>query len=146
MADLPQLPSVREALQEAMRLYPPAWIIARSVETADEIGGYEVPKGSIVFVSPWVVHRNPKVWEDPEGFDPQRFSPARAETLPRGAYFPFGGGPRLCIGNGFAMMEAELVLATIAQKLRFELVPGAPVELEPSITLRPRHGIRMMVR
>ncbi len=144
LSDLPRLPLLRMTIEESMRLYPPAWLVARSATGADEIDGYQIPAGSIVFVSPYVVHRNPRLWRDPEGFDPQRF--ASADALPRGAYFPFGGGPRQCIGNGFAMMEAQLVLATIAQKFALELVPGHPVELEPSITLRPRHGMRMAVR
>ena len=142
--DLPRLKLLRMTIEESMRLYPPAWLIARSATGADEIGGYEIPAGSIVFVSPYVVHRHPRYWRDPEGFDPQRF--ADADALPKGAYFPFGGGPRLCIGNGFAMMEAGLVLATLAQKFRFELVPGHPTEAEPSITLRPRHGMKMSAR
>ena len=95
-----------------------------------------------MFVCPYVVHRHPQYWEDPEGFDPHRFE----KEPPRGAYFPFGGGPRQCIGNGFATMEAELVLATMAQRVRFELPPGASLSLEPSITLRPRGGLTMTVR
>jgi cytochrome P450 len=139
--DLPRLRFTKMVIEESMRLYPPAWIIARSVVETDEIGGYQIPAGSIVFVSPYVVHRHPKFWQDPEGFDPRRFE----NEKPRGAYFPFGGGPRMCIGNGFATMEAELVLATIAQRVRFELQPGHPVVLDPSITLRPRHGMKMRV-
>ena len=140
--DLPKLTQTRRILQEAMRLYPPAWIIGRSAKGPDQIGGYEIPARSIVFVSPYVVHRHPELWSDPEGFDPQRF----AREPPRGAYLPFGAGPRMCIGNGFASMEAELVLATMAQRVRFELVPGGEVELDPSITLRPRHGVSMTLR
>jgi cytochrome P450 len=140
--DLPRLTLTRRIVQEAMRLYPPAWIISRSATGADEIGGYEIPPRSLVFISPYVVHRHPGLWEDPEGFDPQRF----AREPPRGAWLPFGGGPRMCIGNGFATMEAELVLATLAQRLRFELVPGVEVKLQPSITLRPRNGVPMTVR
>jgi len=139
--DLPALTLTRRILQESMRLYPPAWIIARSVIGRDEIAGYEIPARSILLISPYVVHRHPGLWEDPEGFDPQRFASEPA----RGAYLPFGGGPRMCIGNAFATMEAELVLATLAQRLRFDLVPGGNVELEPSITLRPRHGVKMRV-
>ena len=144
VAGLPRLPLLKMTVEESMRLYPPAWLVARSATGADEIGGYEIPAGSIVFVSPYVVHRHPRLWRDPEGFDPQRF--ASTETLPRGAYFPFGGGPRQCIGNGFAMMEAQLVLGTLVQKFALELVPGHRVEAEPSITLRPRYGMRMAVR
>ncbi len=141
-ADLPRLPLLKMLIEESMRLYPPAWLIARSATGADEIDGYEIPAQSLVFVSPYIVHRSPRLWRDPEGFDPERF----AQAPPRGTYFPFGGGPRQCIGNGFAMMEAQLVLATLAQKFALELVPGHPVALEPSITLRPRHGMRMSVR
>ncbi len=144
MEDLPKLRFNRMVIEESMRLYPPAWIIARSANGADEIGGYEIPAGSIVFVSPWIVHRHPKLWDDPEGFDPHRFSSEKA--LPKGAYFPFGGGPRLCIGNSFAMMEAELVLATLAQRVKFELQPGHRVVPDPGITLRPRYGMKMLVR
>jgi cytochrome P450 len=140
--DLPKLTLTRRILQESMRLYPPAWIIARSAIGADEIGGYEIPARSILLISPYVVHRHPGLWEDPEGFDPQRFASEPA----RGAYLPFGGGPRMCIGNAFATMEAELVLATLAQRLQFDLVPGSGVELEPSITLRPRNGVKMRIR
>jgi cytochrome P450 len=140
--DLARLPLTRATIEESMRLYPPAWIISRSVNGQDEIGGFEIPGRSLVFVSPYVVHRNPRLWPDPEGFDPQRFM----TPPPRGAYFPFGSGPRQCIGNGFASMEAELVLATLAQRVRFELVPGHPVAPEPSITLRPRYGVKMIVR
>jgi cytochrome P450 len=144
MEDLPKLRFNKMVIEESMRLYPPAWIIARSASAADEIGGYEIPAGSIVFVSPWIVHRHPGLWDDPEGFDPQRFSSEKA--LPKGAYFPFGGGPRQCIGNSFATMEAELLLATIAQRVKFDLQPAHPVVLDPSITLRPRYGIKMYVR
>ena len=139
--DLPRLRFTKMLLEESMRLYPPAWIIARSASGADEIGGFEIPAGSIVFVSPYIVHRHPRMWDDPEGFDPHRFE----KEPPRGAYFPFGGGPRACIGSGFAMMEAQLVLATIAQRVKFELVSGHPVELEPSITLRPKFGLLMQI-
>jgi cytochrome P450 len=140
--DLSRLTLTRRTVQEAMRLYPPAWIIARSASGADEIGGFPIPAGSLVLISPYVVHRHPGLWSNPEGFDPQRFASEPA----RGAYLPFGAGPRMCIGSGFASMEAELVLATLARDVAFELPPGEPVELEPSITLRPKHGLAMTVR
>ena len=140
--DLPRLTLTRRILQEAMRLYPPAWIISRSATGADEIGGFPIPAGSLILISPYVVHRHPGLWSNPEGFDPERF----AVEPPRGAYLPFGGGPRMCIGNAFASMEAELVIATLAQDLTFELAPGEPVDLEASITLRPRKGVAMAVR
>jgi cytochrome P450 len=140
--DLPRLTLTRRILQEAMRLYPPAWIISRSATGADEIGGFPIPAGSLILISPYVVHRHPGLWSNPEGFDPDRF----AAEPPRGAYLPFGAGPRMCIGNAFASMEAELVIATLAQDLTFELAPGEPVDLEASITLRPRKGVAMTVR
>jgi cytochrome P450 len=142
MEDLPKLRFNKMVVQEAMRLYPPAWVITRSVNEADQIGGYDIPAGSLVFISPYVTHRHPRYWDDPEGFDPRRFEREPA----KGAYYPFGAGPRQCIGSAFAMMEAELVLATLAQRVRLELAPGAPVELDPSITLRPKNGLLMTVR
>jgi cytochrome P450 len=139
LEDLPRLRRTRMILDESMRLYPPAWVVTRSVRADDEVDGYHVPAGSMVIVSPYVTHRDPTLWPNPEGFDPDRF----AGEQPRYAYFPFGGGPHLCIGAGFAMMEAQLVLATVVQRLRLDLVPGHPIEYEPLVTLRPRHGIRM---
>lgn len=143
IADLPKLQWTSMVIKEGLRLYPPAWLIARSPSDDDEIGGYFVPKGSLVFVSPYVTHRHPEVWEDPEGFDPERFAPEREAQLPRFAYFPFAGGPRQCIGNRFAMVEAQLVMARIAQRYRLDLVPGHPVIPEPTVTLRPREGLAM---
>jgi cytochrome P450 len=140
--DLPKLRFNKMVLQEALRLYPPAWLISRSVEGPDQIGGFDLPAGSIAFVAPYITHRHPRFWEDPEAFDPRRFE----REPPRGAYYPFGAGPRQCIGSAFAMMEGELVLATLVQRLRLELAPGAPVELDPSITLRPKGGLAMTVR
>src|SRR5207244_314711 len=111
----------------------------RSTAAADEIGGYAIPANAMVIVSPYVTHRDPTLWPDPEGFDPERF--AVESNAPRYAYFPFGGGPHLCIGAGFAMMEATIVLATITQRLRLDLEPARPVAVEPLVTLRPRPGI-----
>jgi cytochrome P450 len=145
LADLPRLKLTRAVIEEALRLYPPAWLISRSVTEDDEIGGFHIPARSIVFVCPFIVHRDARVWENPEGFDPDRFQPERAASIPRGAYFPFGAGPRQCIGASFASMEAQLVLATLWRRFRLDLVPGRPIEPEPSITLRPRHGMPMTV-
>src|SRR5690606_18794749 len=116
--------------------YPPAWTIGREVAEPFELRGYTIPKGAQVICSQWVVHRDPRFFPNPEGFDPDRWEPERAARLPRYAYFPFGGGPRVCIGNHFAMLEATLMLATIAQRYRFELLPGERLELKPSVTLR----------
>ena len=140
LEDLPKLRYTRMVLDETMRLLPPAWVVTRSAVADDEVDGFFVPAGSLAIVSPYVTHRDPELWPNPEGFDPQRFENTEQ---PRYAYFPFGGGPHLCIGAGFAMMEAQIVLATVAQHVRLDLVPGHPVEVEPLVTLRPRHGIRM---
>ena len=129
-----------------MRLYPPAWIIGRMTERDDEVAGYRLPAGGLVFVSPYVTQRHPDLWDNPCGFDPDRFLPEREAARPRFAYFPFGGGPRVCIGNGFAMQEALVLLATLAKRYRLELAPGHPVVPEPLVTLRPKHGMKMFVR
>lgn len=145
LADLPRLPRTRAVIEESMRLFPPAWIIGRSVANDDALAGYRIPAGSLVLVSTYGAHRDPRIFENPEAFDPERFLRRPEAQLPRFAYFPFGGGPRVCIGNAFALMEAQLVLAHLAQRFRLDLVPGHPVDPEPSITLRPRHGMRMTV-
>ena len=141
--DLPQLPYTRMVVEESMRLYPPAWAISRNAVGEDQIGGYRVPRKTNLIICSFVTHRHPAFWDDPERFDPERFSPERSEGRPNFAYLPFGGGPRICIGKGFAMTEAQLILATVAQRYRLRLMPGHPVELHPLVTLRPRHGMRM---
>jgi cytochrome P450 len=110
---------------------------------ADTLGGYAIPQGSLVILNPYITHRLPAHWENPEGFDPDRFLPERSQDQARFAYFPFGGGPRQCIGNSFAIMEGVILLATLAQRFRLELLPGEEVEPEPSITLRPKGGLPM---
>jgi cytochrome P450 len=132
-------------LAEAMRLYPPAWIIGRRAVAPYAIGGFGVPRGSIVVVSQWVTHRDARWFPDPERFDPGRFGPAAKEARPKFAYFPFGGGPRVCIGNGFAMMEARLIVATVAQRCRLSLEPGQEISPVQLVTVRPKNGIRMRV-
>jgi cytochrome P450 len=141
--DLPQLPYTLMVIEESMRLYPPVWGIERRSLTDDRIGGYHIPAGSYIFLMQYVTHRHPDFWDNPEGFDPERFSPERATERPRFAYFPFGGGPRQCIGNNFALMEAQLILATVLQRYQLELVPGHPIEPESNITLSPRYGVQM---
>ncbi len=140
IADLPNLKYTRMILDETLRLYPPAWAMSREVLSDDEIGGYHIPAKSQIFLVQYVTHRLPEFWENPEGFDPERFTPERSANRPRYAYFPFGGGPRLCIGNEFALMEAQLVLATVAQKYRLHVAPGHKIEPHPIFTLRPRYG------
>ncbi|MBC8070605.1 MAG: cytochrome P450 [Deltaproteobacteria bacterium] len=141
--DLGKLQYLTMVIKEAMRLYPPAWIIDRHAIGEDEVLGYRIRKNSLVLLSPYVTHRHPGLWPNPEGFDPLRFTPEAEESRARYAYFPFGGGPRQCIGNGFAMMEAQLIVAAVLQRFRPWLVPGHPVELGPLITLRPAHGLKM---
>ena len=146
LEDAPALPYAQRVIKESMRLYPPAWIIGRMTERDDEVAGYRLPAGGLVFVSPYVTQRHPDLWDNPCGFDPDRFLPEREAARPRFAYFPFGGGPRVCIGNGFAMQEALVLLATLAKRYRLELAPGHPVVPEPLVTLRPKHGMKMFVR
>ncbi len=143
IADVPNLTYTTMMLEESMRLYPPAYAIARYGNEPDEVGGYYLPKDAIVTMSPYITHRHPDFWDDPERFDPQRFTPERKAERPRYAYLPFGGGPRICIGNSFAMTEAILLLACIVQRYRLTLVPGTAVELEPLITLRPKGKLLM---
>jgi cytochrome P450 len=139
--DLPRLRFTGQVVSEAMRLYPPAYAIGREALKDCEIGGYRVPAGTTVYVSPWVMHRDPRWFDDPQAFRPERWDGNAARQLPRFAYMPFGGGPRICIGNRFAVMEAMLILATVAQRFRLEWQTGRPVEPMPSITLRPGGGI-----
>jgi cytochrome P450 len=141
--DLRHLPYARMVIDESLRLYPPAWAIGRQAQAEDDVGGYRVPAKSGVILSPWLTHRHPAFWAEPERFDPERFEATLAGERPRFAYFPFGGGPRQCIGNEFALMEAQLVLAMIAQAYRLRLVPGERVEPDPAVTLRPRNGVPM---
>jgi cytochrome P450 len=144
-AHLERLTWTRMVLEEVLRLYPPAWGFSRLALHEDEIGGYRVPEGSIVFLIPFVLHRRPKLWPDPERFDPERFAPGRESGRHRFAYLPFGAGPRGCIGNQFAMVEAQLIVASIAQRYRVELAPGQAIRPDPLITLRPKPGIQAML-
>jgi cytochrome P450 len=145
-SDLPNLPYTRMVIDETLRLYPPAWITNRRAIEDDTVCGYRIPAGAMLSISPYVTHRDPALWENPEGFDPDRFTPERAAGRPHYAYFPFGGGPRQCIGKGFALMEATLVLALLSQRCEMHLVPGRKVETEALATLRPRYGVWMRVR
>ena len=141
VADLPNLTYTQHVLEESMRLYPPAWATTRNATQDDEYNGYRIPKGSVVLLCPYTTHRHPDFWNDPERFWPDRFAPEHSEGRPKYAYFPFGGGPRLCIGKHFAMMEAQLILATMAQHYHVKLDESVPVEPEPLITMRPKHGV-----
>jgi cytochrome P450 len=141
--DLPQLKYTLMVFQEAMRLYPPIWMMTRAAITSDEIGGYRIPANSEILLLPYLTHRHPKYWDNPEEFDPEHFSPEKVATRPRFAYLPFGGGPRQCIGNNFALMEAQLIIATVAQKYRLRLADERVIEPEASVTLRPHGSMRM---
>ena len=138
MADLPNLPYTRMVIEESMRLYPPSWQVMRQAIADDELGGYHIPAHTIIFWSQYVVHRHPAFWENPEEFRPLRFAPAEVKKRHNYAYIPFSGGPRICIGNTFALAEMQLILATIAQRYRLVLAPQAP-EVKPVtlITLHP---------
>jgi cytochrome P450 len=142
--DAVRLPFVERVFAESMRLYPPAWGIGRRTLEEVILGGYAIPEGSHVATSPWVTHRDPRFWPDPLRFDPDRFLPEAKAARPKFAYFPFGGGARVCIGESFAWMEGILIVAALAQRWRFRLAPGPAVAPQPLITLRPRHGIRMV--
>jgi cytochrome P450 len=141
--DLPRLRYTDMVVKESMRLYPPVWAFGREAVEDCEIGGYHVPAGTQLVMSQWVMHRDPRYYERAEEFRPERWVDGSVEKLPPYAYFPFGGGPRLCIGRSFAWMEAVLLLATIAQKFRLRLAQELPIKPQPSITLRPRNGMRM---
>jgi len=145
VADMPRLRYTEMVMRESMRLYPPAWRVGREATVACEVGGYPIAPGSQLIMSQWVIHRDPRFFDDPLRFSPERWEGDLVKRLPRYAYFPFGGGARRCIGDTFAMMEGTLILAAVAQRYSLSLLPGPPVELWPSITLRPRHGIRMSV-
>ncbi len=143
--DVPRLRYTRMIIDETLRLYPPAHTLSREAMAADEICGRRIPPRSVIYVVPWVLHRHRKLWERPDRFEPERFLPERSAGRHRFAYVPFGAGPRICIGAAFAITEAILILATIAQRYRLRLKPGHPVEPRGLITLRPRNGVAMVL-
>lgn len=144
--DVPHLPFTRHVVAEAMRLYPPAWIIGRRAVGGYALGEYAVPARAMIFMSPFVTQRDPRFFAEPERFDPDRWTPAFEAALPKFAYFPFGGGARQCIGEHFAWMEAVLVLATVAQSWQLELLPNQRVVTQPLITLRAKYGVQVVAR
>jgi cytochrome P450 len=143
--DLPRLAYTGRVFDEALRLYPPAWLITRKSIAADELDGKPVRAGALMIISPYAVQRSAEVWEDPCAFEPDRFAAGEEDRRPRFAYIPFGGGPRLCIGNHFALTEARLILAMVAQRFRLDLLPGADVRPDPLVTIRPRGGLPMKI-
>jgi cytochrome P450 len=143
--DLHGLRYTNMVLQEAMRLYPPVWILPRRAVGPDEVGGYHVPAGAEVLICPYTLHRHPDYWADPERFDPERFDPDVPVTRPRYAHIPFGAGPRFCVGNHLGMMEATFVISTLMRELRLATAPGATVTPEPMMSLRLGGGLPMIV-
>ena len=143
MGDLYGLTYTTQVLKETMRLYPPVWLLGRESIAPDEIGGYAIPKGMHLRISPYTLHRNPAFWPDPDRFDPDRFSPEREKEQTAFSYLPFGGGPRLCVGRSFAMMEMVLITVKVLQRYRLRLKPGYRMEIGPFITLRPKEDLQM---
>lgn len=146
LTDLKRLPYTEMVVREALRLYPPAWVYSRAAAQDMTIGDFHIPQGAVVSVHTYALHRNPALWDDPDVFRPERFSPENEDALPRFGYLPFASGPRVCIGQAFAMMEAQLVLATVAQQYRLALAPGQQVRVAPLITLNPLGGLPMTVQ
>jgi cytochrome P450 len=146
LADVRELRWTAACVQEAMRVFPPAWVIPRTAIEDDVIDGYRIPRGSSVLIPIYRLHHDPRFWPDPEVFDPTRFMPENARRHHRSAYLPFGGGRRICIGSSFALMEATLIAAAMSRDFVYDLVAGHPVEPEATLTLRPRHGLRMIAR
>jgi cytochrome P450 len=146
LADLPRLPYTGMIITETLRVYPTVWMVGREPVEPVELGGHRIPAGTTVFMPQWTIHRDSRWFDDPESFLPERWEYGLLEKLPRYAYFPFGGGPRICIGNNFALMEAALLLATIAGRFRLPLAPEAKVTPMPSMTLRPARGVKVVVR
>ncbi len=142
-ADINHLSYTRQVIEESMRLYPPGWLLTRRALGEDEIGGYYVPPGTDLFISPYIVHRHPQFWEDPERFRPERFVPEEAAERPQGAYLAFSMGPRNCIGEAMAMQEMIIHISMVSQQLRLALIPDQPVEIEAKVNLRPKHHLYM---
>jgi cytochrome P450 len=145
-ADTDVMKYAKQVILEGLRLYPPGWFVGRAALAEVKLGAYTLPKGAMVILSQYVMHRDARYFEQPERYRPERWSEQFQEHLPRGAYFPFSAGDRHCIGEGFAWQEALLLLATLAERWRFELVPGQEIRPKPSVTLRPNRPIRAIVR
>jgi cytochrome P450 len=140
--DLPGLPTAQRVFQEAIRLYPPVWRISRHARESDQLGGFHVPSGSVVIISPYLMHHDPTNWPDPERFDPGRFDPATSELRSMGRYYlPFGAGQRMCPGGSFSTAEAQVILATLCRRFVFQPVPTFEPSFEPRLTLRPKGGM-----
>ena len=145
VTDLPRLKYAESIIHETLRVYPTVWVIGRKAVEPVELGGYLIPAGTTVFMPQWVIHRDDRWFDDPETFCPERWADGLMQRIHRYAYFPFGGGPRICIGNNFALMEATLILATIARRYRLKLATDAAITPLPTITLRPAHGVKVVL-
>jgi cytochrome P450 len=143
LKDLARMPYALMVVNEVLRMYPPAWTSMRHAQETFELGGYTIPAGSFIMLPIYALHHHPRYWNEPEAFIPDRFDPAREQEITKYMFLPFGAGPRVCIGNQFALMEAQLVLATMVQQYHLEKVSDAPVEMEPLVTLRAKGGIPM---
>jgi cytochrome P450 len=144
--DLPKMPYTDAVITEAMRVFPPVYLIGREATTDLELGGYRVKKGYTIFMSQWVSHRDPRYFPEPVEFRPERWLDGLAKRLPKYAYYPFGGGPRICIGNTFALIEAAILLATVGQRYQFTMAADKPAETDPQITLLPKDGMPAVLR
>jgi cytochrome P450 len=145
VADLPNLPYLEWVIKESWRVYPPAWTLTRRAVDSFDLDGYHFPAGTLAVLSQWVLHHLPDIWVDPDVFRPERWDPVNGQQVPQWAYFPFGGGPRICIGMPFAELETRLLLATILQHYSPRLVPGFKVIPQPRVTLRPKYGMHMIL-
>jgi cytochrome P450 len=146
LADLPRLNLTRMVIDEAMRLYPPGWGVDRRATNSDVLAGYAIPAGATIAISIYVVHRLPRYWTNPQGFDPWRFSPERSAGRPQYAYFPFGGGPRRCVGMRFALVQMQLMLAAIVQRFELDLQPGPPIAPRARLNFSPSRDIVVKLR
>lgn len=144
-ADLPKLTYTQKVIQETLRLYPAAYLFAREAVGDQILDGYKIPAGTMIFITPYVTHRDTRFWAGPEGFDPERFNPDQIAQRPSHVYFPFGEGPHICIGNNFAMTEMQLILTMALQRFHFQLAPDQKIGLMPEATLRPKYGLRMNI-
>lgn len=144
--DVENLPYTRRVFSESMRLYPPVWVISRQAQVDYPVGGYILPAGSTLLMSQWVMHHDPRFFPDPDRFDPDRWIPELVAARPKFSYFPFGGGARVCVGEPFAWMEGILILASLAQRWQMRAIPSQKIELLPQVTLRPKYGMRMVLK
>jgi cytochrome P450 len=144
-ADLPKFAYLQQVINEVLRLYPAAYLFAREAVLEDVLDGYPIPANTLIFISPFVTHRDPKYWLDPERFDPDRFTAEQVASRPRHVYYPFGEGPHVCLGNNFALMEMQLILVMTLQRFRLKLFPNHPIALKPEATLRPKYGMKMTI-